>query len=55
MLTVGAPPIEMIFDKVGADGKGRVHDALANIIEKRFGSGPISVSNTATIGSGNTA
>ena len=52
MLTTGAPPIQMIFDKVGADGKDRIHDALANIIEKRFGSGPVSLSNVATIGSG---
>ena len=53
MLTVGAPPIKLIFDKVGADGEDRLRDTLANIIEKRFGSGPVSVSNSATIGSGN--
>jgi len=52
MLTVGAPPIQRIFDNVGADGKNRIHDALAGIIETRFGSGPVSISNTATIGSG---
>jgi len=52
MLTAGAPPIEMVFNKIGEDGKDRVHDALVDIIEKRFGSGPISVSNAATIGSG---
>ena len=52
MLTVGAPPIQMIFDKVGTDGKKLIHDALADIIEKRYGSGPVSISNTATIGSG---
>jgi len=52
MLTVGAPPIKMIFDKVGADGKDRLRDAFASIIEKRYGNSPISISNTATIGSG---
>jgi SAM-dependent methyltransferase len=52
MLTVGAPPIKMIFDKVGGDGINRIHDSLAHIIEKRYGSGPISLSNAATIGSG---
>jgi len=52
MLTAGAPPIKRIFDNVGADGKDRIHDALAGIIEKRFGSGPVSMSNAATIGSG---
>jgi ubiquinone/menaquinone biosynthesis C-methylase UbiE len=55
MLTVGAPPVKILFDKVGADGKHRIHDALADIILKRFGSGPISISNSATIGSGNAA
>jgi ubiquinone/menaquinone biosynthesis C-methylase UbiE len=55
MLTVGAPPIKILLDKVGEDGKHRIHDALANIILKRFGSGPISMSNSATIGSGNIA
>lgn len=52
MLTVGAPPIKILLDKVGADGKHRIHDALAGIIQKQFGSGPISMSNSATIGSG---
>ena len=52
MLTVGAPPVQRIFDSIGAEGKDRIHDALAGIIEKRFGSGPVSISNAATIGSG---
>jgi len=52
MLTVGAPPIKIILDKVGAEGKDRLHDALAHIIEKRFGNGPVVISNSATIGSG---
>ena len=53
MLTVGALPIKMIFDKVGAEGKDRIRDALASIIEKRYGNSPISISNEATIGNGN--
>ena len=52
MLTAGAPPIKRIFDNVGADGKIRIHDALADIIERRYGSGPVSMSNAATMGSG---
>jgi ubiquinone/menaquinone biosynthesis C-methylase UbiE len=52
MLTIGAPPVKMLFDKVGADGKDRVHDALAEIVEKRFGNGPITITNTATVGTG---
>jgi SAM-dependent methyltransferase len=52
MLTSGAPPIQALFDKVGADGKGRIHDELKEIIDRRFGSGPVSVRNVATLGSG---
>jgi hypothetical protein len=55
MLTVGALPNKMIFDKVGAEGKDRICDALASFIEKRYGNSPISISNKATIGSDNSA
>jgi len=52
MLTSGAPPVQMLFDRVGPQGKGKVRDTLAGIIEKRFGSGPIHLTNVATVGSG---
>lgn len=55
MLTVGAPPVKMLFEKVGNDGKAKIHDTLAKLVEKRFGSGPITVSNTATLGIGTAA
>ena len=44
--------IKMLFDRVGPQGKGKVRDTLAGIIEKRFGSGPIHLTNVATVGSG---
>lgn len=52
MLTVGAPPVQMLFDRVGADGEERVREALATIVEERFGSGPVRITNAATLGSG---
>jgi SAM-dependent methyltransferase len=51
MMSTGAPPVEMIFDRVGDDGKARVRDALAEIVEKRWGSDPIRVTNVATVAS----
>jgi len=44
---------KMIFDKVGAEGKNLNRNAPGGIIEKRYGDSPISISNKATIGSGN--
>jgi ubiquinone/menaquinone biosynthesis C-methylase UbiE len=55
MLTVGAPPVKILFDQVGEDGIGRIHDALVEIIKEQFGNGPISVTNVATVGYGNVA
>ena len=52
MLTVGAPPVQALFDRVGPGAKERVHDALAQLIDERFGSGPIRFTNAATIGYG---
>jgi SAM-dependent methyltransferase len=52
MLTVGAPPSKLLFDKIGPEGKNKVHDALAEIVRERFGNGPISLTNTATVGVG---
>jgi len=52
MLTSGAPPVQMLFNRVGPEGKGKLRDSLAGIIENRFGSGPIRLTNVATVGSG---
>ncbi len=52
MLTVGAPPVRVLFDRIGADGRDRLRDVLAEITEKRFGSGPIRLTNAATVGHG---
>jgi hypothetical protein len=53
MLTVGAPPVQALFDRVGPDGRERLRDTLAGIVDQRFGSGPIRLTNTATLGFGN--
>lgn len=52
MLTSGAPPVQMLFDRVGPEGKGKLRDTLAGIIEERFGAGPIRLTNVATVGMG---
>lgn len=52
MLTSGAPPVQMLFDRVGTEGKDKLRDTLAGIIEDRFGSGPIRLTNVATVGCG---
>lgn len=52
MLTVGAPPVKVLFDKVGEEGRGHVREALRELVAERYGDGPIRLSNTATVGSG---
>lgn len=52
MLTIGAPPVQMLWQKVGEDGKEKVKDALKHNIQERFGSFPIRLKNTATVGIG---
>lgn len=52
MLTCGAPPVQMLFDRVGPAGKTKLHDTLGEIVEQRFGTGPIRMTNVATVGSG---
>lgn len=52
MLTSGAPPVQMLFDRVGPEGKGKLRDTLAGMIEERFGAGPIRLTNVATVGTG---
>jgi len=52
MLTVGAPPVQVLFDRVGPAGRERLCDKLREIVERRFGSGPIKLTNVATLGCG---
>lgn len=52
MMTSGAPPVQMLLDRIGPEGKEKLHDKLAEIVDQRFGSGPVCVINTATVASG---
>jgi len=52
MITAGAPPVKLLFDKVGEGGKARVHDALQEVVAERFGTGPVTLTNTAMIAAG---
>jgi SAM-dependent methyltransferase len=52
MLTVGAPPVKALFDRVGAEGARRLRDTLREIVEERFGRGQITVTNVATVSLG---
>ena len=52
MFTVGAPPVQMLFDRVGPSGKARIRESLRTIVEDRFGSGPVTATNVATVGVG---
>lgn len=52
MMTAGAPPIQVLFDRVGPAGQARVRDELRRIIDERFGEGPFTLTNVATMGSG---
>lgn len=52
MLTVGAPPARMLFDRVGPDGQERIREALEQVVDERFAGGPITLTNVATLGWG---
>jgi len=52
MLTVGAPPIKKLTEQVGQAGLEKIRDSLAEIVESRFGNGPIVLNNTATVAVG---
>ena len=54
-MTAGAPPIQALFDRVGADGQERIREELRGIVAQWFGSGPIRLTNVATLGSGTAA
>jgi hypothetical protein len=42
----------VLFDRVGESWKDRLRRALAQVVEARFGTGPIRLNNTATSGYG---
>ncbi len=52
MLTAGAPPVKVLFDRIGPSGKERLRDQLRGIVEDRYGGGPLRVKNVATLGLG---
>lgn len=52
MLTAGAPPLKVLFDRIGAAGERQLLDTLGEIVEERFGSGPITTTNVATVAVG---
>ena len=52
MLTIGAPPVQILFDRVGPSGRDRLRERLAEMVDERFGQGPISLTNVATLGRG---
>ena len=49
MLTVGAPPVRILFDRVGEGGRQRFRETLAELVEQRYGSGEIRTVNTALV------
>lgn len=51
-LTVGAPPVRVLLDRVGPQGQEKLYEALRHIIENRFGHGSIKLTNAATVAKG---
>lgn len=52
MMTSGAPPLQVLFDQVGPEGQDRVRDAVQAIVEDRYGGGPFTLTNVATLEAG---
>ena len=52
MLTSGARPVKMMFDKIGTEGKDKVFEALKEICATNYSEKQINLINTATIGVG---
>ena len=50
MLTIGAPPVRLLFDQVGEEKKEDVREALKTIMEEKYGTSNYSLNNTATLG-----
>jgi SAM-dependent methyltransferase len=53
MLTDGAPPAQVLLERIGPMGAERLRSVLAEVVYERFGEGEILVSNSATVGCGN--
>lgn len=52
MLTMGAPPVRALFERIGEAAVAKVRTAMREILAERFGNGPIRLRNVATIGTG---
>jgi SAM-dependent methyltransferase len=52
MLTVGAPSVQVLFDRVGVAGQHQLRIVLEEIVEERFGNGPITTTNVAAVAVG---
>lgn len=52
MMTSGAPPVKVLFDRVGDQGVERIRDELHALVQRRYGTGPFEVTNVATLGWG---
>lgn len=55
MLTAGAPPVQVLFDRIGPSGQERLRDQMRELVDDRFGRDPIRLTNVATLGSGSVA
>ena len=52
MLSVAAPLVQALLDRVGPKGSRRVRDTLRRVVDERFGSGSIRLTNAGTVGRG---
>jgi len=52
MLTTGAPPVQALIERVGPEGRERLSATLSEIIRERFGNGPLTTENVATVAVG---
>ena len=52
MLTTGAPPVQVLMERIGEQGQVRLRKQLEQTISERYGDEPIVTTNVATIGSG---
>jgi len=52
LLTAGAPPVQVLLDRVGPNGQMRIRDEYRRLLDDRFGGGAFTLTNTATVGWG---
>ena len=52
MITTGAPPVRLLFDKIGEDGQGHLRKTLDEVVLERFGNSPLIFTNRANLASG---